>query len=588
MYQLKISFRNLRRGGIYSIINIGGLAIGMAAAILILAWIYHQWSYDRFHTKEKLLNLAYIRTNLGGSSSCFDLTPYSFGPTLKSEYPDIAGVAKMVTGTFLYANGDTKLKINIGVTDPDFLTMFDFPLLQGDKETAFIDPYSVILTENAAIRLFGRDDPMGQTLLTNGQYSMTVTGIMKDLPGNTMLNFEALLSFLFLKEQGWLNDNWTAYNFQTFVELQPNAQLDLVNESIRDIINSHTNNAAQTDVFLYPLNKQHLYSKFENGVPVGGLIETLRLYGIIAGLILLIACINFMNLSTARSEKRTKEVGLRKVMGGKRLSLIRLFLGESMVVAFIAAIIALNLALLVLPVFNTMMGQQITLNLTNSWFWIAGLGFVVFTGLLAGSYPAFYLSSFLPVKVLKGVFRGKQTLISPRKILVVLQFTVACALIVSTLVIHRQIKYAQSRESGYDKDQLIYASLEGDILKNYELIRQELLNSKTALSVTKTNSPVTAGLSFVWEVGWRGKDPDTRVSFSIAVENVLLEMYEFAATHHGIVFPLEVFFRHDASRHFERRCRSPTAKLSVPLECLSDIEKSDAPFEDRGNFEDDA
>ena len=418
----------------------------MAAAILILAWIYHEWSYDRFHAKEKQLYVAYNRTIADGSLRCWDETPMILGTTLKEDYPEIAGMARM-TGSeeFLYANEDARFKIRTSYTDPDFLTMFDFPLLQGNIESALNDPYSIVLTEKEVIRLFGHEDPMGQTLLVNNQYPMTVTGVMKDLPGNTMFGFDALIPFSFMKVQGWYTESWEYSSVQTFVELQPNVRLDLLNESIREVAHVHINNQ---EVFLHPISKQHLFSTFENGKPVGGaLMEKMRLFSNIAVLILLTACINFMNLSTARSQKRSKEVGVRKVLGGKRLSLIRLFLGESMVISLIAGSIALILALMVLPVFSTLMGQQLTLDLTNIRFWLTGLGFVSFICLLAGSYPAFYLSSFLPIKVLKGIFRMKQELISPRKVLVVVQFTIASALIVSTLVIHRQIRYARDRES---------------------------------------------------------------------------------------------------------------------------------------------
>jgi ABC-type antimicrobial peptide transport system permease subunit len=245
------------------------------------------------------------------------------------------------------------------------------------------------------------------------------------------------------------------------------------------------------------------------------LIDTLRIFGVIAGLILLIACINFMNLSTARSEKRAKEVGVRKVMGGKRWALIRLFLGESMIVSFIAGTAAIILARMALPVFRTLMGQPLTLHLNNGWFWLAGLGFIVFTGLLAGSYPAFYLSSFSPVKVLKGLVRKKQGVISSRKVLVVVQFSVACALIVSTLVVHRQINHAQNRETGYNKNQLIYIPLEGDVARNFELIKNDLLNSGTAESVTRTSAPMTQGWSNTMGVNWQGKEPGARQIFDL-------------------------------------------------------------------------
>ena len=508
MFQLKITLRNLRRGGIYSAINIGGMAIGMAAAILILAWIYHEWSYDRFHAKEKQLYKAYHRVTVDGSIQCIDWTPMIFGTTLKTDYPEIAGVTRTLGNTFLYANGESLFKIETGIYDTDFLTMFDFPLLYGNRETALNDPYSLILTEKAAIRLFGRDDPMGKTLLVNNEHSMMVTGVMKDLPGNTLFNFEAIVSFAFREEvQGRRNTSWTSNTTQTYVELHPNARLDLVNESIREILNTHSDNRAQAEVFLYPLNKQHLYYRFDDkGMPVGGLIEKLRIFGVIAGLILLIACINFTNLSTARSEKRAKEVGVRKVMGGKRFSLIGLFLGEATLIAFIAGAIALIIALMVLPVFSTLMGQQLTLNLSSVWFWLTGLGFVLITGLLAGSYPAFYLSSFLPVKVLKGMLRKRQGMFSSRKVLVVLQFTVTSALILSTLVIHRQIKHAKDRETGYNKEHLIYTYMEGEVFQKYEIIKQDLLNSGAAVSVAKTMSPMTARWNLTWNVDWQGKE----------------------------------------------------------------------------------
>ena len=513
MYNIKIILRNLQRGGLYSAINIGGLAIGMAAAILILAWIYHEWSYDRFHAKEKQLYVAYNRSTLDGEIQCWDWTPIYLGTNLKTNYPGIAGMARMLNTELLYANEESKLKIETGYTDPDFLTMFDFPLLRGNLETALNDPYSVILTEKAALRLFGNEDPVGETLKIDNQYSMTVTGVMKDLPGNTLFQFEALLPFEFTKVQGWYDLWWVGNSTKTYAELHPDAGLDLVNESIRGIFQSYDNDQTRPEVFLYPLSRRHLYSNFENGVPAGGLIDTLRLFAVIAGLILLIACINFINLSTARSTKRAKEVGIRKVLGGRRLGLVRLFLSESMMVSFIAGSMALLIVSLVLPVFSTLINIELELNLKSVWFWLAAVGFILFTGLLAGGYPSFYLSSFIPVKVLKGISGRKQALISPRKVLVVLQFTVASALIVSTLVVHRQIRYAQNRETGYNKDQLIYTYMDGDISKNYELIKHELLNSGTAISITRTLDPMTQSLNSTPRASWRGKDPNANFLF---------------------------------------------------------------------------
>ena len=515
-YQFRIILRNLQRGGIYSVINIGGLAIGMAAAILILAWIYHEWSYDRFYAKEKNLYVVYNRATRDGTIQCWDFTSGILGPTLKAEHPEVARMTRVANSSYLYANGEAKFKIMTGCTDTDFLTMFDFPLLQGNRETALNDPYSVVLTEKAANRLFGDENAMGQTVLVDNQYPMTVTGVLKDLPNNTLFNeLEALATTSFLKITGNLNELWTTNTLTTFVELHPDVRLDVVNEAIREITRRHTGQIERPEAFLYPLSKQHLYSKFENGVPIGGMIDILHLFGAVSGLILLIACINFMNLSTARSKKRAKEVGVRKVMGGKRLSLIGLFLGESIIVAFIAGALALMLALAALPLFKTLMGQQISLNLSNGWFWLTALGFILLTGLLAGSYPAFYLSSFLPVRVLKGLFKQKQGAVASRKVLVVVQFTVASALILSTLVVHRQIRYAQDRETGYNKDQLIYSMLDGDLGKNYELIKQDLLNKGVAVAVTKTHAPMSEAWAATTGVDWQGKDPNLTLTFDM-------------------------------------------------------------------------
>ena len=503
--------RNLRRGGIYSAINVGGLAIGMAAAMLILAWIHHEWSYDRFHSKGKQLYVAYNREKVDGKVQCWDWNPNLLGPALKADYPDVAGMSRLSYQTLLCTNGDTKLKITTGCVDHNFLTMFDFPLLKGNRDIALNDPFSIILTEQAAIRLFGDEDPTGKTLLIESQ-PVTVTGVMKNMPGNTQFrNLEALTPISINKD----NESWTSSTLQTFVELHPQARLDHVNESIRGIIKAYANNPERAEVFLYPLNRQHLYSRFDNGAPAGGMINSLRMFGLVAGLILLIACINFMNLCTARSAKRAKEVGVRKVMGGNRLSLVRLFLGESMLVSFIAGAMALMLALMILPVFSTFMGRSLMMDLTDIRFWLAWAGFIMITGLLAGSYPAFYLSSFLPVKILKGLFRDGKSTVSSRKVLVVVQFTIACAFIMFTIVINRQIRHVQNRESGYSREHLIYTSMEGDMAKNYELIRHDLLTSGTAVSVTKNASPMTQGFARVWTINWQGKDPETTVTFDL-------------------------------------------------------------------------
>ena len=508
-FHLKIILRNLRCGGIYSAINIGGLAIGMAVFILIMSWINHEWSYDRFHANEKQLYKVWNRANFDGSLRCWDWTPPVMGPTLKTDYPEIAAVSRMQKENILFSLEDKKFNVAVGLVDPDFLTMFSFPLLKGSQESALNDSYSAILTEKVAVRLFDNEDPVGKTVMVNSKNPVTITGVLKDLPDNTSFDFEILMPFEYVKVEGWYQEYWGYNSIATYVELQPQATESNVNDIIVDIVKKHTNDVVLTDVFLHPISKWHLYSEFENGVIAGGKIETLRLFGLIALLILIVACINFMNLSTARSEKRAKEVGVRKVMGAKRLSLIRHFFGESTIFAIIAGFLAFLLAVLALPAYNTFMGDTLSLDFDAPWFWIAFIGFILFTGLMAGSYPAFYLSSFLPIKVLKGKLTKVRTLVAPRKLLVITQFAVAVFLIFTTSVIHRQMHYAQERNNGYNKEQLIYCNITGDMEKNYELIKHDLLNSGTAISVTKTSAPITLEtISNTTGYEWKGKNPD--------------------------------------------------------------------------------
>ncbi|MDR2234241.1 MAG: ABC transporter permease [Tannerella sp.] len=512
-YNLNIIFRNLRRGGFYSVINIGGLAIGMAAAILILTWIHHEWSYDRFHAKEKQLYRVWYRVKWE-TLEARPNTSFSVAPILRDDYPDIVSVTRAPSQNTLFTVDNFSFRVPTAFVDSVFLDMFSFPLLLGNAATALNDPLSVILTEKTAKRLFGSDDPMGKSVLINNKDLMNVTGILKDIPKNTVFEFEALIPIAFAESHNMYNAWIGNAIIPTFAEIHPQANKDSVNKAISGIIRERSENEVDGEIFLFPLSESHLYSKSENGILTGGLIDTLRIFGLVAFSILLIACINFMNLSTARSEKRAKEVGVRKVMGGNRLSLIRLFFSESILLAFIAGLISVVIVLIALPAYNSLLGKQLSLDLTDYRVWLAGLAFVLFTGLLAGSYPAFYLSSFMPVKVLKGVFRGKRQVIAPRRILVILQFTVAIVLILSTLVIHRQVRYAESRDNGYRKDQLIYHPMSGDIGKNYELIKHDLLASGAATSVTRTFAPMTQGWANAVGVKWRG-EPESKIPIDL-------------------------------------------------------------------------
>ncbi len=507
----KLALRNIRRNGVYSVINIGGLAVGMAAAVLIMLWVYNQWSYDRFHGKKDQLYSVWCHNERYGD---LEWTSQIIGPAMVEEYADVVNMTRFKSDRKqLYTIGDKKLRMETVLVDPEFLTMFSFPLLQGDISTALNNPQSIILTQDAAKRLFGNEDPMGKTLVRDAKREAIVTGVMKDLPGNTRFEFDVLIPFVTLKETGNYSEDWFSMSTFTFVELRAGANGDQVNAEVRNIIKQHTDGKEQTEAFLNPAARWNLYSKFENGKPAGGPIETLRLFSLIALLILLIACINFMNLSTARSEKRAREVGVRKVMGARQGLLMRQFLGESILTSAIAFLFALIIVFACLPFFNSLMGEHLRLNFGDISLWVVLLMFVLFTGVLAGSYPAFYLSSFLPIKVLKGIFKGRQGFVTPRKLLIVTQFTFAVILLISTMVIHRQVQYAQDRPVGYDRDQLIYMETTDQIRKNFELIRQELLGTGAVTSVTQTLSPMTERWYTTWGVQWQGKDPEDRIVF---------------------------------------------------------------------------
>ena len=512
---LKIAFRNLWRSKGFSTINILGLTVGMASAILILLWIQNEMSFDRFHNNKDRLYEAWDRETFDADLHCWNTTPKILGPTLKQDYPEIENATRVNWGNnFLFTIGEKRITAMGTCVDPAFLTMFSFPLVRGEVKSALNDVYSITLTESFAKRLFGNEDPTGQIIKLDNRDNFTVKAIMKDLPNNTRFKFDYLLPWAYMDKRGWSDSNWDNNSTQTFVQLKPGTSIASVNGKIKNVIIKHLDGKEKIEVFLHPAGMWHLYTDFKKGKVVGGAIETVRMFGIIAAFILLIACINFMNLSTARSEKRAKEVGIRKVVGAQKNSLVSQFLGESILLAFLAGILALITVQLCLPAFNTLTQKQLHVEYSNIYFWIAGLSFILFTGVLAGSYPAFYLSSFQPVKVLKGTFKAAHAAINPRKILVVLQFSFAIILIICTIIVERQINYAQDRQAGYSKNNLIYHFITGDIDKNYKLIKNELLSSGTAISVSKTSAPLTEGWSNTWGMEWGGKDPNDKAIFN--------------------------------------------------------------------------
>jgi putative ABC transport system permease protein len=465
-------------------------------------------SMDREHPKSDRIYRMYNRDTFSGEPWAWGTTPKIMGPTLQKDYPEVEQAVRINHANFLFTVGDNKTNESGRFVDPEFLDVLDFPTIAGDRSTALTDPYSMVVTKDFAKKLFGTEMAVGNSVRIDSADIFRVTAVLENIPNNTRFKSDFFLSWEYMKKLGWDDEYWGNNSVETYVLLAENASHEAFNEKVRTISQSHTNGETTSEVFSYPLTQVHLYGKSENGKLVAGRVVTVRMFGFIAAFILVIACINFMNLSTARSERRAKEVGLRKAVGAARSSLILQFIAESTLIALISGLFGLLIVQLVLPSFNTLVGKQLYLPFASVVFWMEFIGFIILTGLLAGSYPAFFLSAFSPVKVLKGTFQSAASAVNPRKMLVVLQFSFAIVLIVSTIIIQRQINHAQNRELGYIKDNLIYLFIQGDVGKHYSAIKQSLLGSGAVEAVTKSMSPITQRYSDGWGYSWEGSTPE--------------------------------------------------------------------------------
>ncbi len=500
----RLSLRSLLKNKLYTFINVSGLAVGVAVAILICLWIQNEVNHDRFHPNIDRLYLMNNRDKNNGGIFVYNNTVRPLGPVIQKDFPEVERVVRVnsANANFLISNGDKHFSIQGDFVDTGFFSVFNFPLQKGNPATAINSINSIVLTKQLAEKLFGDQDPLGKSVrIDSGDY-VTVTGVLKDLPANTDFHFEYLLPWSYYIKVN-PNENWGNNNTLTFVTLKPNVPVEEFNRKVADIVIRHAKPIqSTTTIFAQPYKDAYLYSKVENGQYVSGRLEIVKMFSLIAVFILLIACINFTNLSTARSEKRAKEVGIRKVSGALRGSLIVQFISESILLALVAGILAVGIVQLVLPSFNTVVGAKLSIEYGNPWYWTFALLFILLTGVLAGIYPAFYLSSFEPVKVLKGSFKSARTLLTPRKVLVVLQFTFAIALIICTIIVQGQIRFAQNREAGYRRDNLAFVIMFGQLGRNYQLIKKDLLSTGAATAVAQTSAPMTenwgSGDGFVW------------------------------------------------------------------------------------------
>jgi len=509
----KVIYRNLYRFKTFSLINILGLAIGMASAILILLLVQNELSYDQFHENKDRIYMLLNRGMVNGKMEIFG-SPALLATTLKKDYPQVEEVTRMNgTGPIVLSANGKQLEGRGVMVDSGFLKIFSYPFLRGNAEQALNSPRSIVLTESFAKKLFADGDAMGKLIKVDSNNHFMVTAILKDLPNNTEFNdLEYFLPWSYMKEVGWEKPGWNNYDNDIIVLLKKGVTEKMANERFRDVIKRNAP-AQKKEAFVHPLAKWRLWSKFENGKIVGGRIESVRFFSLLAGFILLIACINYMNLSTARSAKRGKEVGIRKVVGAGRFSIVWRFLGESITVSFVSVFICLVIVQLGMKGFNWLTWNKLSVPYTSKYFWLFLTGFALLTGLIAGSYPAFYLSTFRPISVLKGVFRTSYHLVSVRKILVVLQFSFAITFIICTIIIYRQIEYGSKRDPGYNRDHLAFIYVKGDMNKKYSLIKDDLLKTAAVTEVTRSNSPVC----YTWrgddDYTWAGSKPDNKTWF---------------------------------------------------------------------------
>lgn len=514
---LKIAWRNLVKNKGFSFINIMGLAIGMAVAIMIGLWVNDELSFDTYHKNYERLVQAQLNQTFNEVRNTSPAVSLPLGPELQANYTSDFKHVSLASWNFehILARGTKKIIDNGLYVEAGFPEMFSLEMIAGSYEKALTDPNSIVLAQSLAKSLFADNDPMGQTLRVDDNVDMKVTGIFKDLPFNTTLTETKFLMpwSYYSTNVSWVNsskDNWNNHSFQLFAQLAEGADLQTVSNKIRDIEKNNTEASTENpEYLLHPMAKWHLYSQFKDGKNTGGRIQYVWIFAIIGGVVLFLACINFMNLSTARSEKRAKEVGVRKTVGSNRRQLIIQFLSESFMVVFFAMILSLLLVQMALPAFNELSDKQVSIPLTDAMFWFNLIGFSIFTGLVAGSYPAFYLSSFRPLDVLKSSFRMSNWAATPRKILVVVQFTVSVTLIIGTLVVFNQIQHAKNRPTGYERDGLIQISMNTPGLEaKYDVIRQDLLNTGVVEDMTQSGSPATGVWSNQIGFSWEGLAPD--------------------------------------------------------------------------------
>jgi putative ABC transport system permease protein len=509
---LKVALRNIRRYKGYSSINIVGLAVGMACCILILLWVRDELSYDRFHRHGASIYRVLQDIHLDQDVT-WAITQGPLGPALKEDIPEIIDYTRSTAKRFRLKYKERSFDEIVEFADPSLFKIFDFSLAKGNPQKALSDPHSIVISADMAVKYFGNEEPLGKILNADDSYNFLVTGVLAKVPQHSHLQFDFIIPFVFGRELDYTVDNWGNSQFTTYVMLKKGVSPARVEAKIARYLDQKPTLEKGTILRLQPLTRIHLYSNFEFDRFGRGDIRYIRIFSIAAFFVLLIACINFMNLATARSATRAREVGLRKVVGAKRAGLIRQFFTEALFFALAGLFFAILMVELLLPLMNNLTGKELKLSFLEDPPVLAGiLGITLFTGMTAGSYPALLLSSFRPIKVLKGKFAKGNSKSRFRKMLVITQFSLSLLMIIGTLIVYRQLDYIKNKKLGYDRENLVYIGMRGDFLKKYETIKTELLRHPDILSVTRTATLPTYGNVFTnSEWRWQGQKPEEKV-----------------------------------------------------------------------------
>ncbi|MEL6193043.1 MAG: FtsX-like permease family protein [Bacteroidota bacterium] len=528
-HYLLINWRNLLKNKGYSMINIGGLGLGIAIAMIISLWIYDELTYNTYHPDHEGIGWVLQNRIYGEEKTTWFNVPHPTAEVLRSSYGNY--FQTVVSSTWIWEYS-LKVEEEIFLDDGAFMDasapqLLGLELLEGSSE-ALSDVSSVLIAKSLATKLFGLDSPMGKRIQIGDNVKVQVAGVYKDIPSNSHFkDLKFIASWdKFIATNAWvqsMTNPWENNSFPVYVKLAKGENFEKASTAIEDLLVKKLTEAGdeaslslEPSMFIHPMDRWHLYNEFKDGVNTGGRISYVWLFGIISLFVLLLACINFMNLSTARSEKRAREVGIRKAIGSQKYQLIQQFFSESFLVALLGYMLALGIIAVSLPWFNQIANKDILFPYDKPGFWLAGLGFTLLTGLLAGSYPAFYLSSFESLQALKGSLKNGKSSSLPRKILVVVQFTVSIALIIGTTIVYNQIYFGQNRAVGYEQAGLVFTPILNDeVANNISILEQELLKNGAIESLAVTQNPITEIWSTSSGLSWKGKDPNMREEVSI-------------------------------------------------------------------------